>query len=124
MAGMLNRKPVSPGVSAALAVAFVLLLHLAWVGAWLLEQYLETHVGLLGTSGRRFGYWLGMKLLLWILPACIVIHLSGLTVRGMFRLDRARTVLAWGVGVGMILGIMALLAKTVSGQPLFSSSIG
>jgi len=123
MAGVLNRKAVSPGAAAVLAFAFILVLHLAWVGAWLLEQYLEAHASLLGTSGGRFGYWLVMKLLLWVLPACVMIHLSGFTVRGVFRLKR-RTSLAWGVGVGISLGIIALLAKTASGQPVFSSSIG
>lgn len=124
MAGKVNRKPVSPGATAALAFAFVLVLHLAWVGAWLLEQTLEARTNLLGTSGGRFGYWLGMKLLLWVLPACIVIRLSGFTVRGRFNVERPRAVLAWGVGVGIILGVMALFAKTFSGQPVFSSSIG
>jgi len=42
----------------------ILLIYVAWIGAWIIEQTIEFHSVLLSTSMSRFFYWLGMKLVL------------------------------------------------------------
>ncbi|MBW7863251.1 MAG: CPBP family intramembrane metalloprotease [Candidatus Hydrogenedens sp.] len=77
----------------------------------------------LTTSGSRSAYWLAMKLLLWVLPALLLIRLSGKSVGEVMGFHRARAIAVWGGGVGLVLGITALAAKTLGSQPLFPPSL-
>ena len=114
----------SPSSAAARALAFALFLYVAWIGAWLLERFLEAHVVWMTASTGRSGYWLVMKLLLWILPALALIRSSGRSFREVIALDRARPIVVWGGGCGLILGAMALIAKALAGRPMLPSSLG
>jgi uncharacterized protein len=102
---------------------FVCFLYITWIGAWLLEQAIESQGVWLVTSGSRSIYWLLMKLLIWVLPAIIIIRLSHHTIREVMGLDRLRAILLWGGGTGLVLGMTALLTKSFGGQPLFSPSL-
>jgi len=61
---------------APITIFSILLIYVAWIGAWIIEQTIESHSVLLSTSRSRFFYWLGMKLLLWVLPALFIIRIS------------------------------------------------
>lgn len=115
---------MSPSWVAAIAVGFAVCLYVVWIGAWLLERWLEAHVDWMATSGARSGYWLIMKLVLWVVPAIVLMTLTGRNLRDMMGLGRARSILLWGGGVGLVLGVIAVVMKTLGHQPLFSSSIG
>jgi membrane protease YdiL (CAAX protease family) len=117
------RRPLSPSQLAALAIGFVLALYVAWIGAWILEQWLEYRWGVLTTSGSRSAYWLVMKLLLWITPAVVLIHLSNRSVREVMAFERVRAILIWGGGVGLLLGLTAFVTKSFFQQPLFSAHL-
>jgi membrane protease YdiL (CAAX protease family) len=122
-----RRKRTSPSdlnCLAASALVFACLLCAVWIGAWVIERALEPHVGWLQVSGGRLLYWLVMKLLLWIIPALVLIRLSGRTFREVMGLGRMRAILVWGGGVGLLLGATVLAAKTLGHQPLFSSRLG
>ena len=106
------------------ALVFAVLLFMAWIGAWLLERTLEPRIVWLTTPGGHFAYWLVMKLLLWVLPALALIHLSGDRFREVMGFERWRAIVVWGAGVGLALGAMTLLAKTLGHQALFSSRLG
>jgi membrane protease YdiL (CAAX protease family) len=115
---------LAPGRLAALCLAYVGALHLCWIAAWLLEQWLEVHTSVLATSGERFAYWQAMKILLWLLPSVVLIRLSGRTIREVFAFDRVRAILLWGAGVGLLLGLTAWITKTTQGQPFLHLTLG
>jgi membrane protease YdiL (CAAX protease family) len=100
-------------------LGFVGFLYLAWIAAWLLEQALEPRVALMATSGGRFTYWTAMKLLLWVLPATVLLHASGRRLRDILGLHRVRTILLWGVGVGLLFAAGALIPRAIGHQTLF-----
>jgi membrane protease YdiL (CAAX protease family) len=114
----------SPSWIAASAIVFACILYIAWIGAWLLERSLESHVVWMNTSGGRSAYWLIMRVLLWILPAIAVIRLSGRRLTDVMGLERVRSIIIWGGGVGLILGSITLVTKTLGHQPLFVSQLG
>lgn len=123
--GMLSENDYSSTTKAAVAaVLFAVLLHATWIGAWLVEQYFEPRLDILGTSGGRSLYWLVMKLLLWVLPSLVLIRVSGMTLRGIMGFEKTRSILLWGFGPGLVLGTIALLSKGIGGQPLFISGLG
>lgn len=105
-------------------VVFVSFLYVAWIGAWLLERWLERRVGCLGTIGERSAYWLAMKLLIWILPAVMIMRLSGRSFWSVMRFDRLRSIVVWGGGIGLILGSLTIAAKLLGHQPLLASHWG
>lgn len=123
--GMLSENKYSPATKAAVAAfSFAVLLHASWIGAWLVEQYFEPRLDILGTGGGRFLYWFVMKLLLWVLPSIVLIRASGMTLRGVMGFKRTRSILIWGLGTGLILGAVALLSKRIGGQSVFTSTLG
>ncbi|MBZ5553886.1 MAG: CPBP family intramembrane metalloprotease [Acidobacteriia bacterium] len=98
---------------------YVVFLYVAWVLAWLLERALERRSGWITTSGGQFGYWFVMKLLLWIFPALILIRLSGRPLGEVVGLRRLQSALLWGTGVGLCLGAVVWIQRSVTHQPLF-----
>jgi len=101
----------------------VFAVYAAWIGAWLLKGTLGRHVAWVTSSGGAFAYWTAMKLLLWVLPSVVLIRFSGRRVRAVFRMERLRLVLAWGVGTGLVLGAISLLTKAVAHRPLLALSL-
>jgi membrane protease YdiL (CAAX protease family) len=77
----------------------------------------------IATSGGRFAYWQAMKLLLWVLPAVAFIHTSGQRLRDIIGLDRIRSIILWGGGVGLLFAAGALIDRAVGHRPLFSPSL-
>jgi membrane protease YdiL (CAAX protease family) len=98
---------------------YVVFLYGTWVLAWLLERALERHAGWMTTGGGRSAYWLVMKLLLWIVPAIILIRLSGRALSEVLGLQRLRSALMWGTGVGLCLGALVWIQRLVLHQPFF-----
>ena len=112
----------SPSQIVRAAFVFLLFLFLAWIGAWVLEQALEPSVAFISTSQGQFLYWLGMKLLLWVLPALRLLRYSGRRLSEVMGRKRLRAAVFWGGGVGVVLGAIALGSKVLGHQPLLSSS--
>jgi membrane protease YdiL (CAAX protease family) len=108
----------------AWTLGFVAALSGAWIGAWILEQMVEPSLEWLRTDGGQFAYWTLMKLLLWVLPAVALIHLSGRQVREVIAVKRWRAAILWGGGVGLLLAAVALLTKALGHQPLFAPEPG
>ncbi|HOH28561.1 MAG TPA: CPBP family intramembrane metalloprotease [Candidatus Hydrogenedentes bacterium] len=119
-----HAKSLSPLRTTVWVFAFMGILYLSWIGAWLLERRLEPHMGCLTTSGGRFCYWLLMKLLLWVVPSLALIRTAGMTVRQVMRCNRTRSIVLLGGGTGLLLGIFALATKWAGQQPFFSSPLG
>jgi membrane protease YdiL (CAAX protease family) len=101
----------------------VFAVYVAWVGAWLLKRALDRHVAWITSSGGAFAYWAAMKLLLWIVPSVAVLRLSGRRVRTVLGMERLRPVLAWGVGTGLVLGVISLITKAVMHRPLLALTL-
>ena len=95
----------SPGL------AFGLLLPVAWVGVWLLERALAP------VGAAQAAYFLGMKILVWVAPALVLVRRAGATLHP----ERLGASLAWGLTVGLLLAAGTLLVKRLAGRPLFST---
>lgn len=98
------------------------LIYAAWIGAWIIEQTIESHSVLLSTSRSRFIYWLGMKILFWILPGLFIIRISKQEKFKVINLKRLPSAILWGVGSGLILGAISIITKLFTFQPIFSFS--
>ena len=101
----------------------ILLIYVAWIGAWIIEQTIESHSVLLSTSMSRFFYWLGMKLVLWILSALFIIRISKQENFKVLDLKRLPSGMIWGVGSGLIIGAITVITKLFTYQAIFSFSL-
>lgn len=101
-------------------LCFVCFLYLAWIAAWVLERTSEPRAALLGTGGGRFAYWTVTKLLLWVLPAGLLLRISGHRLRDTLGLGRGRAILLWGGGAGLLFAVSALIANVIAHRPLFA----
>jgi len=109
--------------NARITIFSILLIYVAWIGVWIIEQTIESHSVLLSTSRSRFFYWLGMKLVLWILPALFIIRISKQENFKVLDLTRLSSAMIWGVGSGLIIGAITVITKLFSHQTIFSFSI-
>lgn len=82
------------------------------------EQYFEHSLGLLNTRDSRFIYWTVLKLLLWVIPSLVVLRRSGATFSGTMAFGRVREILLRGGGLGIALGLTAVIPKLLNHQPL------
>jgi membrane protease YdiL (CAAX protease family) len=105
-------------------LCFVGFLYLAWIAAWILERTLEPRVALMATSSGRFAYWTVMKLLLWVIPAALLLRTSGRRLRDILGLGRLRAILTWGGGVGLLFAAGTLIPRVIGHQPLFALHLG
>ncbi len=64
-----------------------------------------------------------MKLVLWVLPAIALIRLSGRHIREVIAAKRWRAAIRWGGGIGLLLGVVALVTKALGHQPLFAPKL-
>ncbi len=117
-------KPRFSSSLAAMALALVGFLYVAWTGAWIIERALEPHALWMTTREGRVAYWLVARLLLWVPPAVVLIRASGRSFRLVMGLGRTRQILVWGGGTGLMLGAITVAVKVMGHQPLFASPPG
>jgi membrane protease YdiL (CAAX protease family) len=65
-----------------------------------------------------------MKLLLWVLPAWLLLRSSGCRLRDTLGLSRTRAILVWGGGIGLLFAASALVTRAIGHQPLFAPHLG
>src|SRR4051794_35577916 len=117
---MLLEKSVTPSAVRLSWWTFALmaLIYVAWIGAWILLEALIQVLPWLANDPGQFLYWTLMKLLLWILPALMLIQRSGQRLRDVLGFQRWRLALLWGGGTGLVLAAISLLLKATTHQPL------
>ena len=103
-----------------IVILFVFFLYISWIGAWFLEKILEQYTSWMNTSQSGFFYWLFMKIIIWVLPAFLIIKHSGEDLYDIFGIKRLRSILIWGGGVGLILVILTIISKLAADQPFAS----
>ena len=108
---------------ARVTIFSILLIYVAWIGAWIIEQTIESHSVLLSTSMSRFFYWLGMKLVIWILPALFIIRVSKQKNFKVIDSKQLPSAIVWGVGSGLIIGAITVITKLFTHQTIFSFSL-
>jgi len=106
------------------ALTYAGLLYLLWVAAWLLERWLEHRFAWIEAGAAQFFYWLVMKLLLWVLPAILIIRFSGRRLLDVLGLKRLVPVVLWGGGVGLLLATIAIASKVAGGRAILPASFG
>lgn len=110
--------------SRTVALIYTGLLYFLWSLAWLLERWLEHRFALLRSGAAQFTYWLIMKLLLWVLPAILIIRLSGRRLQEVLGLKRVVPIAVWGGGVGLLLAMSGFGLKYAFGKALLPASFG
>jgi membrane protease YdiL (CAAX protease family) len=95
------------------ALAFPFFIYFAWILIWLIERSLAPYWLGLQTSVGQALYFLGAKLLIWVLPAVFLIKMSGHKFNEVMGLDRWPGILIWGGGAGAVLMVANLLVKTL-----------
>lgn len=100
---------------------FVVVLYLAWAGAWMLVTMLGEYVGWPTTNDARTFYWIALKVILWILPAILIFRYSCIEIGEAIRGDGIRSILLWGVGAGVLIGVELVIRKWL-GQQSYSFS--
>lgn len=105
---------------AGIALTYVSLLFVAWIGAWLLSMYSEEHAILPATQLVRFAYWTALRILVWLIPSIAIIRRSGRRFRDALALGRFKSALLWGGIAGLLVGISTLIFRAAKGLPLFS----
>ncbi len=103
-----------------ITMIYIFVLYIAWIGAWLLERWLSQQFNLLQSIMAQSIYWLLMKLLLWILPSILLIHLSGRKLSDVIGFKRMAFALQWGVGVGLFLGVITIITRVFAHKMLFT----
>ncbi len=98
------------------------LLMAVWIAAWLLKVSLDPAAPWFATSLGGFVYWTAAKIVIWILPAVWLIRASGRTVAVVFNVSKWKRYLAWGGGIGLVIGLTAWAPKLAAGHPLFGSA--
>jgi membrane protease YdiL (CAAX protease family) len=83
-------------------------------------MYLERQSILPATESARFLYWTILRLLIWVLPPCLLIIRSGRRLRDVVSLRDMKRILLWGGGFGALAALSVVLTRTLSGRPLFS----
>ena len=101
-------------------LVYLAALYLAWIGAWMLSQYLERQAVLPATELARFLYWTALRLLIWALPSCLLIRRSGRRIRDVLNLRDGKRILLWGGGAGALAALSVVLTRTLTGGELFS----
>lgn len=94
-------------------------LIVAWTAAWIIKEHLDVYNPWYAAGVGSFFYWTAAKLLLWILPAAALLRLSGRSLWSVLNLRNWRAWLAWGGGLGMLLGATGIIANYWEGKPLF-----
>jgi membrane protease YdiL (CAAX protease family) len=108
----------------ALAFGYFIWLMLAWTGAWLMLRALSPQLPLLATPEGAFGYWTLMKLIVWVAPALWLISKSGRSFAEAIGFTRIGPMLAWGFGIGAVLGVLNLAVKDFEfALPVFSTGL-
>lgn len=79
-----------------LAIIFIFLLYIVWIGAWFLERILEQNVSYMTTSQGKFVFWLSMRVIVWVIPAIVLIRYSGRKFVDVMGVQRLRSLLLWG----------------------------
>lgn len=101
----------------------VVVIYVAWIGAWMLKGLLDRHTTWAATQAGGFAYWTAMKALLWIVPAAVLIRLSGRSLRDVLGLSRWRRAVLWGGGAGLLLALLSVTAKIIQHKPFLSTSL-
>jgi membrane protease YdiL (CAAX protease family) len=105
-------------------VIFALLLYIGWTLAWLLNLYIDAHSTILAAPYADILYWTVIRALLWVMLPMMLLKRTGLNIREIFSLRRLRTTALWGGGMGLLLGLITIFTRIISGQQLFSIEWG
>ncbi|HHW08877.1 MAG TPA: CPBP family intramembrane metalloprotease [Firmicutes bacterium] len=97
-------------------LGFVVVLYVTWIGAWLLIGLLEDLVGWPATADDRTFYWTVWRIILWMVPAALVMRYSGIGILEALKGKGLRSILSWGGGVGLLIG-MEVCIRLWMGEP-------
>jgi len=110
----LTRHPCENRLAVKTLTVFLFLM-VVWSGVWLVKDMLDRRFHEL-TSGRGAAlFWLAAKVIVWILPACWLIHISGRSIRDVANLSAWRSWTCWGTGIGLLISATAIIPKWIHG---------
>ncbi len=99
---------------------FLAALYFVWIAAWLLKLFLDENFLWMRSDEGSFVFWMAAKLLIWILPSAIFIHILGINFRDILGFKNLSKALIWGGGIGTLIAGLNVLGKIfVYHQPIF-----
>ncbi len=102
--------------------AFALIM-VAWALVWIAKSYLDAAFAWTGDDSATALFWLAAKSVVWIVPACWLIHASGHDLKSQFNLKEWRRWTFWGTAVGLLVALTGLVPKMLAGSALFSHAL-
>ena len=99
---------------------FLAALYFVWIAAWLLKLFLDEKFSWISSDEGSFVFWIIAKLLIWILPSVIFIHILGISFRDVLGSQNLSKALIWGGGIGIFIAGLNVLGKIfIYHQPIF-----
>lgn len=95
----------------------------AWVCAWLLKVNLDQAVSWFAAGLGSFLYWLTAKLLIWIWPSFWLLREGGRSLGETFNFANWKSWLAWGLGIGALIGLTGLIPNWLQGNPILPTQL-
>ena len=116
--------PVSATTYQARSTLFAFaVMMIAWSLVWMLKSYLDENQVWLKSEFATAIYWLVAKLALWIVPAFLLIEMSGRNFASVINLSEWRRWLFWGTMFGLLIAITGMVPKMFACSPLLPKKI-
>ncbi len=93
----------------------------AWTLTWAAKvRVLDGLVPWLMTGAGSFTFWTVAKVIVWIVPAVMLVRLSRRSIREVLSVHRPASWLAWGAGSGLAVALTAVVPRWLAEQPLIT----
>lgn len=93
----------------------------AWSLVWFCKSRLGIHFPLLASEAGSAAFWLTAKVVIWILPACLIVWSSGRRLVDVVNAAAWRRWLLWGGAVGSAIALTSIIPRAQRGAALLST---
>ena len=114
----MSKQLSSPNRVVTLTYLSFAVLIVVWIGAWLGKVALEQKLDYLATATGSFLYWTTAKVIIWILPALLLMKTADRRVGEVFNLSQWKRWLLWGGGIGLLIALTAIIPNYLQGKRL------
>jgi membrane protease YdiL (CAAX protease family) len=116
--------PLSPDSNLARRTLYAFaIMMLAWSIVWVAKRYLDAKLVWLNNDSASTIFWLVAKIAVWIVPAVMLLRLSGRDFASQVNLIEWRHWVSWGTAIGLIIAMTGIVPKLLIASPLLPSEI-
>jgi uncharacterized protein len=91
---------------------------LAWTAVWLAKRALDARLDGFDGEAATAAFWFVAKIVVWIVPAYLLVRTTGGDVASAANLPEWRRWLLWGTVVGLLIAVTGVVPKLLAGSPL------